>query len=179
MRCRSAPGSALRRRPGLGACEADELSPLVEQPVERRRARGQNQRGEWTRRRGPDCAQACRAAHEAGLWIRFYTLNGHSTDTANAWDGRPVTTSVARRGARPVARGDCRGCRFHRHRSIRRVRTDFIPLSPCRYASVVRGCLGWPRPTEVPNDIPIALIHPVDLSCVSNDRPRAGRSRGT
>ena len=41
---------------------------------------GQNNAGEWT----PDDAARLRrhvdAAHGAGLWIRFYTLNGHSTE---------------------------------------------------------------------------------------------------
>ena len=41
---------------------------------------GQNNAGEWTPQDAERLHRAVRAAHDAGLWIRFYTLNGHSTE---------------------------------------------------------------------------------------------------
>ncbi len=41
---------------------------------------GQNGAGEWTAEDADRLGKTVRAAHEAGLWIRFYTLNGHSTE---------------------------------------------------------------------------------------------------
>ena len=41
---------------------------------------GQNGAGEWTAEEADRLARTVRAAHQAGLWIRFYTLNGHSTE---------------------------------------------------------------------------------------------------
>jgi hypothetical protein len=40
---------------------------------------GQNHAGEWTEDDERRLHARVRAAHDAGLWIRFYTLNGHST----------------------------------------------------------------------------------------------------
>jgi hypothetical protein len=39
---------------------------------------GQNNAGDWTVEDALRLRSHVRAAHEAGLWIRFYTLNGHS-----------------------------------------------------------------------------------------------------
>jgi len=41
---------------------------------------GQNHAGDWTSDDARRLHQAVRAAHDAGLWIRFYTLNGHSLE---------------------------------------------------------------------------------------------------
>jgi hypothetical protein len=41
---------------------------------------GQNHAGDWTADDARRLHHAVRAAHDAGLWIRFYTLNGHSTE---------------------------------------------------------------------------------------------------
>ena len=41
---------------------------------------GQNNAGEWTAEEAERLRRRVRAAHDAGLWIRFYTLNGHSTE---------------------------------------------------------------------------------------------------
>ncbi len=41
---------------------------------------GQNNAGEWTVEDANRLRSHVRAAHEAGLWIRFYTLNGHSAE---------------------------------------------------------------------------------------------------
>ena len=41
---------------------------------------GQNKAGEWTSADADRLRLTVRLAHEAGLWIRFYTLNGHSTE---------------------------------------------------------------------------------------------------
>ena len=41
---------------------------------------GQNNAGEWTPEDAERLAARVRTAHGAGLWIRFYTLNGHSPE---------------------------------------------------------------------------------------------------
>jgi hypothetical protein len=41
---------------------------------------GQNNAGAWTEEDADRLRMTVRAAHDAGLWIRFYTLNGHSTE---------------------------------------------------------------------------------------------------
>jgi hypothetical protein len=41
---------------------------------------GQNNAGGWTAEDSDRLRLSVRTAHDAGLWIRFYTLNGHSTD---------------------------------------------------------------------------------------------------
>ena len=41
---------------------------------------GQNGAGEWTAEDADRLRLRVRAAHDAGLWIRFYTLNGHSIE---------------------------------------------------------------------------------------------------
>jgi hypothetical protein len=41
---------------------------------------GQNKAGEWIPQDAERLQGAVRAAHDAGLWIRFYTLNGHSKE---------------------------------------------------------------------------------------------------
>ena len=41
---------------------------------------GQNNAGEWTPEDAERLHLRVRTAHDAGLWIRFYTLNGHSTE---------------------------------------------------------------------------------------------------
>ena len=45
---------------------------------------GQNNAGEWTRADEKRLRGTVDAAHNAGLWIRFYTLNGHSTQDGEA-----------------------------------------------------------------------------------------------
>ena len=47
---------------------------------------GQNHAGAWTPEAEARLRALVRAAHEAGLWIRFYTLNGHDpNDTSGGW----------------------------------------------------------------------------------------------
>ncbi len=41
---------------------------------------GQNNAGEWTAADADRLRLRVRTAHDAGLWIRFYTLNGHSPE---------------------------------------------------------------------------------------------------
>ena len=48
--------------------------------------RGQAYAGEWTREDEARLVQIVDVAHRHGLWIRFYTLNGHDpADTSNGW----------------------------------------------------------------------------------------------
>jgi glycerophosphoryl diester phosphodiesterase len=47
---------------------------------------GQNHAGPWTAESDARLKALVRAAHDAGLWIRFYTLNGHDpNDTSGGW----------------------------------------------------------------------------------------------
>jgi hypothetical protein len=49
-------------------------------------ARGQRKAGAWTRKDEARLNFLVEAAHRAGLWIRFYTLNGHDPrDTSGGW----------------------------------------------------------------------------------------------
>lgn len=49
-------------------------------------AGGQNQAGDWTDADDHRLRTLVAAAHEAGLWIRFYTLNGHDpADVSGGW----------------------------------------------------------------------------------------------
>jgi hypothetical protein len=41
---------------------------------------GQNKAGAWTSADQARLSETVRAAHNAGLWIRFYTLNGHQAE---------------------------------------------------------------------------------------------------
>jgi len=47
---------------------------------------GQPKSGAWTPEDEARLVSAVRAAHDAGLWIRFYTLNGHDpADVSGGW----------------------------------------------------------------------------------------------
>jgi hypothetical protein len=47
---------------------------------------GQERAGEWTRADEARLREIVDAGHRAGLWVRFYTLNGHAPqDTSNGW----------------------------------------------------------------------------------------------
>jgi len=49
-------------------------------------AGGQRNAGTWTPEKAARLEQLVRNAHRAGLWIRFYTLNGHDPgDTSGGW----------------------------------------------------------------------------------------------
>jgi predicted metal-dependent phosphoesterase TrpH len=49
-------------------------------------AGGQRNAGAWTREDNERLELLVRNAHDAGLWIRFYTLNGHDpSDTSGGW----------------------------------------------------------------------------------------------
>ena len=49
---------------------------------------GQAKAGDWTPQDEGRLAQLVKRAHTAGLWIRFYTLNGYDpTDTSHGWIG--------------------------------------------------------------------------------------------
>src|SRR5215469_7984296 len=47
---------------------------------------GQNHAGKWTAESDARLRQLVKDAHDRGLWIRFYTLNGHDpSDTSGGW----------------------------------------------------------------------------------------------
>lgn len=50
---------------------------------------GQNNAGEWTDEDEKRLHHVVEAAHHAGLWIRFYTLNGHSPEDSEAMGWSP------------------------------------------------------------------------------------------
>ncbi len=132
----SAPGGATVDSPP--SRPSHELSPLVEQPVERVEPEGPEQgRGMDGSRRRLDCVCGCEAAHRRRIVDSLLhaerpfarTRRAHGMDAG-------LQLQVARRRAHPVARRNRRRRRFRGDRSVRRVREDFIPLSHCRYASV-------------------------------------------
>jgi hypothetical protein len=60
---------------------------------------GQPQAGEWTSADQTRLSRLVDAAHDRGLWIRFYTLNGHTLgDSSNGW------TASYNFGSLPAAR---------------------------------------------------------------------------
>jgi hypothetical protein len=46
---------------------------------------GQNKAGAWTRADDQRLRAIVRRAHDTGLWVRFYTLNGHAPDQGQGW----------------------------------------------------------------------------------------------
>ena len=46
---------------------------------------GQRNAGDWTPADAARLQSLVRAAHAKGLWIRFYTLNGHAESDALGW----------------------------------------------------------------------------------------------
>lgn len=48
-------------------------------------AGGPPKAGEWTPRDRERLEQVVKRAHDTGLWIRFYTLNGHGTNAGSGW----------------------------------------------------------------------------------------------
>ena len=73
--------------------------------------------------------------------------------------GRAATARITLRSGYADARSIASRApsRFHRHRSIRRVRSDFIPLSPPVTPPLRLLSSDGPDFTEVPHDIPTAL----------------------
>ena len=96
------------------------------------------------------------------------------THGMDAW----LQLRVARRCPRPLARGKVCRCRFRRHRSVRRVRTDFISLNHLRHPTVAPPVYDLHDFREVANDSSSPLLHPHHISYFSSIRPCTGRSRG-
>lgn len=46
---------------------------------------GQREAGEWTPEENARLRALVRHAHAKGLWIRFYTLNGHASEESLGW----------------------------------------------------------------------------------------------
>ena len=46
---------------------------------------GQAQAGDWTPADAARLAAIARRAHTQGLWVRFFTLNGHSPAASRGW----------------------------------------------------------------------------------------------
>jgi hypothetical protein len=66
---------------------------------------GQVEAGEWTRADAARLAALVNRAHANGLWIRFYTLNGHGAADPNGWTasynfGSPEAAAARWRAAR-------------------------------------------------------------------------------
>ena len=72
-----APAGAMTGKPMLKATNYHRWSNNPWSVIE---PAGQNKAGEWTDEDRDRLRQAVHAAHGGGLWIRFYTLNGHSTE---------------------------------------------------------------------------------------------------
>jgi hypothetical protein len=51
---------------------------------------GQNNAGDWTDEDNDRLRKLVDSAHQAGLWIRFYTLNGHSTEQGERMGWSPT-----------------------------------------------------------------------------------------
>jgi glycerophosphoryl diester phosphodiesterase len=48
-------------------------------------AGGPPKAGDWTPRDRERLGQIVKRAHDNGLWVRFYTLNGHAPEAASGW----------------------------------------------------------------------------------------------
>ena len=81
---------------GAGTAACDQLSPLVEQSVEGDRARRPAKGGRLDITGRGTSSRAGEYAHQQELWIRFYTLNGHSESESRGWDKGYNFGSLAR-----------------------------------------------------------------------------------
>lgn len=87
---RVAPGTPLRLFGAVHAVSPGRPGPKTNyrrwwnNPWRVVEAEGQPKSGAWTDADQTQLAQTVRAAHEAGLWIRFYTLNGYDPSLAVA-----------------------------------------------------------------------------------------------
>jgi hypothetical protein len=61
---------------------------------------GQNQAGEWTLHDGSRLKALVDRAHAQGLWVRFYTLNGHGVSEGQGWTASYNFGSLAAAQAR-------------------------------------------------------------------------------
>jgi hypothetical protein len=73
----AAPDGAMAGKPG--ALAATNYRRWSNNPWSVVEPEGQNNAGTWTAEDSDRLLLSVRMAHDAGLWIRFYTLNGHST----------------------------------------------------------------------------------------------------
>ena len=101
----------------------DELSPLGQFSVGRSSSKADRDRPATGRAADRARLEAIvNRAHSQGLWVRFYTLNGHDAGRRPGLD-RVATTSAALDAVRARwQRGDRRRRRSDRHRSVRRAR---------------------------------------------------------
>jgi hypothetical protein len=74
----AAADSAIAGKPG--ALAATNYRRWSNNPWSVVEPEGQNNAADWTPEDADRLRLRVRTAHDAGLWIRFYTLNGHSTD---------------------------------------------------------------------------------------------------
>ncbi len=79
---------------------------------------GQARAADWTTADDRRLRSIVSRAHDLGLWVRFYTLNGHASGRRTGLDGQ-LQLRIARGGSAAMARGDLCRHRFHRHGSIR------------------------------------------------------------
>ncbi len=90
---------------------------------------GQARSGDWTAGDGARLNAIVSRAHAMGLWLRFYTLNGHQADQGRGWTAGYNFGSIEAVRARWNA-AICRRCRFHRDRSVRRARHPAHQVHP-------------------------------------------------
>jgi hypothetical protein len=86
-RAREAPGSAAAPPPGRPPGPRTNYRRWWNNPWSVVEASGPHQAGEWTPEEAARLHLLVRRAHAAGLWIRFYTLNGARPDEPSlGWD---------------------------------------------------------------------------------------------
>ena len=99
---------------------------------------GQNTAGEWsTADAKPSARSRDRAAHDAGLWIRFYTLNGHSPEHGKHMGYTPSYNFGSLEAAPSRWRAAiAAGVDFVATDQYEEFAQDFIPLTSPRHAAV-------------------------------------------
>ncbi len=80
---------------------------------------GQVEAGAWTPADAARLSALTALAHARGLWIRFYTLNGHAAADDRGWTAS-YNFGIAGRGRDALARRPRCRRRLHRLRSVRR-----------------------------------------------------------
>ncbi|HWW85495.1 MAG TPA: hypothetical protein VNZ26_17990 [Vicinamibacterales bacterium] len=119
---------------------------------------GQRKAGDWTPEDDARLRSLVEAAHRAGLWIRFYTLNGYDVNEAGAGGTRPERLGVGPQAVeKDESGGWSPGYNFgseeaarERWRAAIRAGVDFVAIDQYeRFAETLRETRSSRAPSEI------------------------------